>query len=104
MAGTFYQRDGRITSSATDSSAMTARVNVGDGAVMEIINPQSLDDGGPEWRVRYGQVEPIRYCIAGLLESYDYLLSGNITMKEATRRLSLMRQARASLEKDTSHE
>lgn len=95
--GDFY----RVTKSTPPHPAdgLTARVDVGDGAVMEIINPQSFDDGGPEWRMRYGQVEPIRYCIAGLLDAYDYLLSGNITMAEATRRLRLMRKARSALVK-----
>ncbi|MDI6026771.1 hypothetical protein QBK99_11270 [Corticibacterium sp. UT-5YL-CI-8] len=67
---------------------------------MTIINPQSFADGGPEWVMRYGAPESIRYTVASLLGSYDYLLSSAITMKEATERLRLLRQVRATLEKD----
>jgi hypothetical protein len=74
-------------------------VPVGDGAFMSIVNPRSFEDGGPEWVCRYGNVESIRYKLAALIESYDYFLSGEISMKEATRRLRLMRAARrAALE------
>ncbi|AKG94540.1 hypothetical protein Shpa_29 [Paracoccus phage Shpa] len=86
------------------ADGLTAHVNLGDGATARIVNPQSFADGGPEWRMRYGQVEPIRYVIASLIGSYDDLLSGDITMKEATRRLSLMRQARAALAKQDGGE
>lgn len=79
------------------ADGMTAIVDVGDGAVMEIINPQSFMSGGPEWVMRYGNPEPIRYTVACLLESYDYLMSGCINMEEATRRLRLMRAARRHL-------
>ncbi|MHB1086119.1 MAG: hypothetical protein ACYCZ0_00020 [Minisyncoccota bacterium] len=64
---------------------------------MSIINPQSFADGGPEWVMRYGNPEGIRYSVASLLESYDYLLSSAISMTEATRRLRMLRSARASL-------
>lgn len=79
------------------ADGMTAHVNVGDGAVMSIINPASFENGGPEWVMRYGNPEGIRFAVAGLLESYDYLLSGEINAAEATRRLRLMRNARAAL-------
>lgn len=79
------------------ADGMTAHVDVGDGAVMEIINPQSFRDGGPEWVMRYGNPLAIRYSVAGLLDSYDYLLSANISTTEAIRRLRLMRAARAAL-------
>lgn len=74
--------------------AMTISVPIAEDARMEIIDPRSFRDGGPEWVMRYGNPEKIRYPVASLLESYDYLLSDNINMKEATRRLRLMRQAR----------
>lgn len=78
---------------------LTIEVPVGDGASMSIVNPQSFEDGGTEWICRYGNIESIRYTLAGLIESYDYLLSGEISMNEATRRLRLMRSARrAALE------
>lgn len=79
------------------AGGMTAEVAMGDGAYMSIINPQSFKNGGPEWRMRYGDPDGIRYTVASLLSSYDYLLSGEINMAEATRRLRLMRKARAGL-------
>jgi hypothetical protein len=79
------------------ADGLTAQVALGGGAVSTIINPQSFADGGPEWRCRYGNVESIRYTAASLLASYDYLLSDNISMQEATRRLRLMRAARSAL-------
>lgn len=83
------------------ADGMTADVSMGDGAVMTIINPGSFVDGGPEWTCRYGDIAAIRYSVAGLLESYDYLLSDNINMSEATRRLRTMRNARAALSQAT---
>lgn len=79
------------------ADGMTAEVNLGDGAFSTIINPQSFADGGPEWTMRYGNPESIRYSVASLLESYDYLLSGNINVTEAIRRLRLLRAGRAAL-------
>ncbi len=76
---------------------MTATMAMGDGAFMTFINPQSFADGGPEWTCRYGDVEGIRYTVASILGSYDYLLSGEITSKEAVRRLRLLRAGRAAL-------
>ena len=61
---------------------------------MDIIDPRSFEDGGPEWVMRYGKPESIRYAVASLLDSYDYLLSGEINITEATRRLRLLRSAR----------
>lgn len=79
------------------ADGMTAQVSLGGGAVSTIIDPRSFADGGPEWVCRYGNVESIRYTVASLLESYDYLLSANIPTKEATRRLRLLRVARSAL-------
>ena len=77
------------------ADGMTIHVPVENGeAVMDIADPRSFEDGGLEWVMRYGDVESIRYTVASLLSSYDYLLSGEITMKEATRRLRVMRQYR----------
>lgn len=73
---------------------MTVCVHVGDRAAMTIIDPRSFGNGGPEWVMRYGNPESIRYGVATLLESYDYLLSDSITQGEATRRLRLMRAKR----------
>jgi hypothetical protein len=73
---------------------MTQHVDCGGGAQMDIIDPRSFKDGGPEWVMRYGNPEAIRYTVASLLESYDYLLSGEISMTEAVHRLGLLRHAR----------
>lgn len=61
---------------------------------MSIVNPMSLAYGGVEWRLRYDDPEEVRYVAASLIESYDYLLSSDINMTEAIRRLRLMRAAR----------
>lgn len=76
------------------ADGMTIHVPVGDGAVMEIIDPRSFEDGGPEWTMRYGNALAIRYTVATLLASYDYLLCHDITMQEATRRLRILRSYR----------
>lgn len=82
------------------ADGMCIDISMGDGAFDTIINPQSFENGGPEWTCRYGNVENIRYAVAGLLETYDYLLSDAINMTEATRRLRIMRAVRrASLAK-----
>lgn len=94
--------DRRTESVMTDSQNQTARpphpadgmtvyVPVGDGAAMCIIDPRSFGNGGPEWVMRYGNAESIRFAVASLLSSYDYLLCDGITQGEATRRLRLMR-------------
>jgi hypothetical protein len=95
-AGTVRVRGGRVEG-RHPADGMVADVHCGDGAHMSIINPQSFKDGGPEWVMRYGNAESIRFTVAGLLESYDYLLSGNITTNEAIRRLRMLRSARALL-------
>lgn len=91
-SGDYRHRNG--TPGGHPADGMVIDVSMGGGAVVSIINPLSFANGGPEWVCRYGNVESIRYAIAGLLESYDYLLSGNINMTEATRRLRIMRAAR----------
>lgn len=74
---------------------MVIHVPVEDGfAWMDISDPRSFGDGGPEWVMRYGNADSIRYTVASLLSSYDYLMSDEITMAEATRRLRKMREYR----------
>jgi len=75
-------------------SRLTLEVDCGDGAVMSAVNPLSFEDGGIEWRLRYGNPEEVRFIAASLIDSYDYLLSGHINQKEADRRLRTLRQAR----------
>lgn len=74
-------------------------VEMGDGAVMNIPNPACYAlEGGPEWVARYGDVVGSRYTLAEIISSFDYLISPNINMTEATRRLKLLRAAyRAAL-------
>lgn len=79
------------------ADGMTAIISIGDGAYSTIINPQSFVNGGPEWVMRYGNPESIRYTVAGLLATFDYLLSDAINMQEATRRLRIMRKVRTAL-------
>ena len=74
--------------------SLVAEVPCGDGARMLIADPRAAGDGGAEWVMRYGNMEPIRFTVAELLSSYDYLLSDEITTAEATRRLRLMRAKR----------
>ena len=74
---------------------MTREVHVGDSAYMSIGNP--WHDSGIEWQLRYGAADTVRYSAASLIASYDYLLSSNITMAEAARRLRILRQARRQL-------
>lgn len=94
-AGDFRARNN--TPGGHPADGMIVDVSMGGGAIVSIINPQSFADGGPEWTCRYGNVESIRYAVAGLLESYDYLLSDAINMAESTRRLRLMRATRRAL-------
>lgn len=79
---------------------LTREVDCGDGAFMSIVDPRSFKDGGVEWRLRYGGPDKVRYIAAGLIESYDYLLSDEITTKEAIHRLRLLRAGRAALKED----
>lgn len=74
------------------ANGMTAEVHCGDSAYMTIIAPDIDDDGGAEWVMRYGDPETIRYTVASILSSYEYLLAGGINMTEATRRLRLARK------------
>jgi hypothetical protein len=76
---------------------LTKRVDCGDEVLVTIIDPNSFKDGGVEWIMRYANTErllEVRFIVAILLGSYDFLLSDCITQKEAIRRLKLMRKAR----------
>lgn len=74
---------------------VTAEVDCGDGASMSIVNP--YHEYSVEWALRYGCTDSVRFVSASLLSSYDYLLSGEITTREAIRRLQLMRARRVAL-------
>lgn len=88
------QRTGKL------AAGMFHHAEMGGGGVMSIVDPRSFRDGGPEWHMRYGSaasVMDISLSVAGLIESYDYLLSGHITTGEAIRRLRILRKSRALL-------
>lgn len=80
--------DGKIRS-------LTMEVEHGGGAFGSIPDPAAFEDGGLEWCLRYApQANNCNLQAASAVATFDYLLSGNITMKEATRRLRQMRTAR----------
>ncbi len=80
------------------ADGMTSQLDVGDGAVMGLVDPRSFADGGLTWALAYwGDPTPLRHTAASVIGSYDYLLSDSITMKEATRRLRLLRAHRREL-------
>lgn len=83
----------REDAEALDPLRIMKYVEVGDGAVMTIPDRRSYADGGPEWVSRYGDIAFYRYAIASLLESYAYLLSPEINLAEARRRLGVMRNS-----------
>lgn len=81
-------RDGNIRS-------LTLHVDHGGGAVGSIPDPAAFENGGLEWCLRYApQANNCHLQAAGVVSTFDYLLSPNITMKEATRRIRQMRAAR----------
>lgn len=92
-----YLHASQKTEGGHPANGMTAHLHVGDGAWMTLQNPQSFGGGGVGWHLNHGNVEAVRYVAAGLLESYDYLLSAEIPMKEAVQRLRLLRAARRQL-------
>lgn len=65
-------------------------VPVGEGAVMFIPNP--VADPHLCWSLRYVETQK-NLSAAAVVDTFEYFLSSNINMKEATRRLRLMRQA-----------
>lgn len=93
-------RDGSASSSAAPSAEapqfFVIVVPVGGNAVMFAPNPMA--DPTAEWCLRYSLDlnNPLagRYSSAAIVESFDYLLSEQINMTEATRRLRLLRAAR----------
>lgn len=86
--------ESKTTQRPHPADGMTCHVDLGNGAVFSIIDPRSFREGGPEWTMRYGDPSGIRFVVASLLESYDYLLSDAINLSEATRRLRLLRAKR----------
>ena len=79
----------------TPPKGSIARVDCGDGAVMAM--PNMFHDWNIVWNLTWGDPEQCRFGAASIIESYDYLLSGCLSMKEATRRLRLLRAKRREL-------
>lgn len=87
----------------TERVKLTEAVEVAEGAHMTIPNPAVEDT--LIWRLRYADAGQVRHMAAAVVDSFDYLLSENITLGEAIRRLRLMRRARQALkDQDTNHE
>ena len=81
---------------AQNTHRYVTQVPTGGNAVMSIVNPMA--DPHIEWSLRYADnLASSRFSAASLVESYDYLLSQNINMTEATRRLRLLRAARRAV-------
>jgi hypothetical protein len=99
-----FRVTGKLGDGKHPANGMTAQVHLGGSAFSSIINPWSFSNGGIEWHLRYGNLEGVRYVAAGLIESYDYLLSEAISFKEAARRLRLLRAARRELSLDRSED
>lgn len=77
------------------ADGLSAYASYGDDWHMSLKDPTA--ETGLVWIMTYGDVESVRYTVASILESYDYLLSGLITQAEATKRLRMLRSARAAL-------
>ena len=93
MADRDHEKPGRII----PCGPTVAHVTLGDGAQMSVIDPRSFRDGGLQWKLRYGDADSVRLIAAGVVEDYDFLTSGELTMKETVRRLRILRNARKSL-------
>lgn len=80
-------------------------VDVGGGAVHTIVDPRSFPAGGIEYCLRYGEPSlSAQLVAASLISSFDYLLSDNISTKEAIRRLRILRAERKATTTGATHE
>lgn len=79
------------------ADGMVAHVCIGDGAFSTIPNPMAGHHGSAGWHLTWGNVQPVALTARSMIESYEYLISGSINMKEATHRLRLLRGAYRSL-------
>lgn len=76
----------------------TLTVEVGGGATHQLPNP--VADPHIEWMLRYcpagldDKRNSVRLAAASVIDGFEYLCSAHISMKEATRRLRLLRAAR----------
>lgn len=67
---------------------------VGDGAVMFHPDPTKYRAGGLCWHLTYGDARSFKGQAVSVIQSFDFLLDEGVSMKEATRRLRLLRSAR----------
>jgi hypothetical protein len=74
---------------------LTQQVDHGNGAGGSIPDVKAQEDGGLEWCLRYAhKVEGVNFQAASVVGTFDYLLSDQINMTEATKRLRQMRRER----------
>lgn len=86
-------RGNSLTAHPADGTV--AHASYGEGWHMTLKDPTA--ETGLVWIMTWGDVESVRYTVASILQSYDYLLSDDITHTEATKRLRMMREARRAL-------
>ena len=72
---------------------ITRRVHHGDGAYSVIPSLPSHDVNGLQWLLRYSKDEQSRLVAASVVDTFEYLLSHNISTKEAIRRVREMRNS-----------
>lgn len=86
------------------SENLTLEVEHGGGAYGTIPNPQSYANGGVVWRLTYGNYEQARWPATSIIDTFSALISPEINMKEATRRLAQFRRSyRAALKTGGDH-
>lgn len=95
----FFIHDGAVSRghslTAHPADGTVAQVDCGGGAAMSICDPTA--DTSLEWMMRYGNPEAVRFTVASILSSYDYLIRSCHSTKEAQRRVALLRRAVARL-------
>lgn len=72
---------------------LTIQIDHGGGAVSRIPDPAANADGGLDWCLRYSDPTRVRFIAASVVDSFEYIISPEINMAEATRRLRQMRAA-----------
>lgn len=74
---------------------LTQTIDHGDGAQGSIPDVLAKEDGGLEWCLRYAPSHHNTHLqAASVVSTFDYLLSDEINMTEATNRLRQMRRER----------
>lgn len=76
--------------------------DIGDGAAVCVANPKSFENGGVEWRLRYGDPVKVRFLAATLVAQFNHLCGNEITTKEAIALLRKIRRATAALKGATN--